>query len=254
MIEVSIGLVISAFIAGLLMFLAPCTLPLVPAYLAFISGVKQKDLEDPATAASARRAIVVNGLFFILGFSIIFIGFGMLAGFFGAQIGQFRGLLTQLGGVFIIIFGLMMLNVINITPLLKERRVEAPAIFKPGNPISAFVIGSTFALGWTPCVGPVLASVLLLASTEATVLSGGFLLAVFSVGLAVPFLLTAFLYTWATKAISRITIVTRWVSYIGGLFLIFIGILLLTDNFGLTVEYGYKLFGWFGFDALFDYL
>ncbi|MEM9336241.1 MAG: cytochrome c biogenesis protein CcdA [Patescibacteria group bacterium] len=254
MIEVSFALVVSAFIAGLLMFLAPCTLPLVPAYLAFISGVKQSDLQDPATAQAARRSILINGFFFVLGFSVVFIAFGMLAGFFGAQIGQFRGLLTQLGGVFIIIFGLMMLNVISIAPLLRERKLQAPAIFKPGNPLSAFVIGATFALGWTPCVGPVLASVLLLATTEATVVSGGLLLAVFSVGLSIPFLLTALLYARATKTIAAIAGITKFVSVVGGVFLIFIGVLLLTDSFGLTVEYGYKLFNFFGFEGLFDHL
>lgn len=254
MIEVTTALFISAFIAGVLMFLAPCTLPLIPAYLAFISGVKPEELNDPATAAKARRSIVFNGLTFVIGFSLVFITFGMLAGFFGSLIGQFRGVLTQVGGVFIIIFGLMVLGAIPLSKFFSGRGLPTPTILKPGNPLSALVIGATFALGWTPCVGPVLASVLFLATTEATVFSGGLLLAVFSLGMAVPFLLTAILYSRAAAMLTHSEVLLRWVSYIGGLFLILIGILLLTDNFGLTVEYGYKLFDIIGVDGLFDYL
>jgi cytochrome c-type biogenesis protein len=252
--EISIAFIVSAFIAGLLMFLAPCTLPLVPAYLAFISGVKQSDVADTDVGHKAKCQIIKNALAFILGFSTIFIGFGILAGLFGSFIGQFRGLLTQAGGVFIIIFGLMMLNVINIAPLMRERKLSMPKSLTPGKPLSAFLIGSTFALGWVPCVGPVLASVLLLASTSTTVFSGGLLLGVFSLGLAVPFLLTALLYAHASETIMRYGNFTKWISSIGGVFLVFLGILLLTDNFGLMVEYGYKVFNAVGFDGLFDHL
>lgn len=234
------------------MFLAPCTLPLVPAYLAFISGVKQTGVSDSKAGHKAKRQIIKNAIAFILGFSTIFIGFGILAGLFGTFIGEFRGILTQVGGMFIIIFGLMMLNVINIAPLMRDRKLSMPKSLTPGKPISAFLIGATFALGWTPCIGPVLASVLLLASTSTTVFSGGLLLAVFSLGLAVPFLLTAMLYARASETIMRYGNVTKWVSTIGGVFLIFIGVLLLTDNFGLTVEYGYRVFNFFGFEGLFD--
>ena len=254
MIEVSLGLIISAFVAGLLMFLAPCTLPLVPAYLAFISGVKRADLNDPRTADHARRQIIVNGIFFILGFSLVFVAFGMLAGLFGSQIGQFRGLLAQIGGLFVILFGLMMLNVIKITPLLRERRLAVPDVLKPGNPFSATVIGATFAFGWTPCVGPVLGTVLLLASAQSTVYSGGLLLAIFSLGLSIPFILTAFMYSRATKTIFRLQATTQLVSFIGGVFLIIIGMLLVSENFGLMVQYGNKLFNSLGVGMLFDYL
>lgn len=253
MIEVSLALIFSAFVAGILMFLAPCTLPLVPAYLAFISGVKPDALRDPATATQARRQIVINGMFFIIGFSLVFIAFGILAGFFGSFIGQFRGVLTQVGGAFIIFFGLLMLNVFNIDALMRERRVPLPTAIKPGNPVSASIIGATFALGWTPCIGPVLASVLLLATTEGSVWSGGLLLGVFSLGLAVPFFLTAVLYGKAATTITHIQPFLRVVSVIGGSFLVFIGVLLLTNSFGLTVEYGYRVFDLFGLSGLLDY-
>ena len=254
MVEIGVLFFISVFIAGVLMFLAPCSLPLVPAYLAFISGVKNEELANPKTRARARRAILLNGGMFVLGFTTIFVGFGLLAGLFGAQIGQFRNVLSQVGGGFIIIFGLMMLQIINIAPLMREHRLKMPAILTPGKPSSAFIMGSVFALGWTPCVGPVLASVLLLASTSTTVFSGGFLLAVFSLGLAVPFIITAVLFARASHVIATYSGVTKWVGRVGGAFLIFIGILLFTDNFGLTVEYGYKVFNFFGLDGLFELL
>ena len=254
MIEVGIGFAISVFIAGLLMFLAPCTLPLVPAYLAFISGVKSEELTDPNEKKAAKRAIRINGIAFVLGFSVVFVGFGLLAGLLGAQIGQFRNLLSQVGGAFIIVFGLMMLNVIKIAPLLKERKMQMPSFMTPGHPTSACGIGVTFALGWTPCVGPVLASVLLLASTSTTAVQGGVLLGIFSLGLAVPFLVTAVLYAEATTFITKFSSITKWISYVGGVFLIFLGLLLITGNFGFTVEYGYKIFNFIGFEGLFDHL
>ena len=177
----------------------------------------------------------------------------MLAGLAGSFIGQFRGLLSQIGGAFIIVFALMMLDVIRFAPLLKERKLQLPNSIKPGHPMSAGLIGIIFALGWTPCVGPVLASVLLLASTSATAFSGAFLLAIFSFGLAVPFLLTALLYERAGGMIAKYSWVSSAVSTIGGIFLLFIGFLLLTNNFGLTVEYGYQFFYWLGLESLFDH-
>lgn len=247
--EVTIVLVVSSFVAGLLMFLAPCTLPLVPAYLAFISGVRQSEMDQP----HLRRRIMVNGVAFVIGFTLIFTLFGMLAGFFGGFAGSLRDTLTQVGGVLIIIFGLMMLRVIPMGQFLKERHIVLPANIKPGHPLSAFLIGSIFALGWTPCIGPVLASILLLATTATTVYAGGFLLFVFSLGLAIPFLLTSLLYARASHLIERYARVSATISVIGGVFLIGIGLLLLFDNFGLTVQYGYELFGYLGFEGLFDY-
>ena len=252
--ELSIGLMVASFVAGLFMFLAPCTLPLVPAYLAFISGVSNKDLIDPQKKERAKKQIKQNALTFVFGFSVVFISFGILAGLFGSFVGQFRDLLSQVGGAFIIIFGLMMLGWLKIPALMSEKRLVAPAALTPGKPSSSILIGSVFALGWTPCVGPVLASVLLLASTSATAWQGGFLLVFFSLGLSVPFLVTASLYTKASYVITKYSWVTKWVSLIGGLFLIFIGILLLTNNFILTVEYGYKIFNFFGITGFYNLL
>lgn len=251
---ISIGFIISAFVAGLLTFLAPCTLPLVPAYLGFISGVSTKELANPETAKAAQRKIMINGLFFVLGFSIIFILFGTLAGTLGQKLATSRILLGQIGGGLIIIFGLFMLGAFKIPALMGEKRIKIPSFLHVGKPTSSLAIGSAFAIGWTPCVGPILGSILLLASTSTSVAQGAILLAVFSFGLAIPFIALAFAFSRATQYIKKVEKYLKWVSIIGGVFLVFLGILLLTNNFSLLIQYGYKLFDFINYEALLDYL
>lgn len=250
-----ISLIIPSFIAGLLTFLAPCTLPLVPGYLGFISGASLEDLKDPQKSSSAQRKIFLNGLFFIIGFSAVFIIMGTLIGFVGASLlAPYRLWLSRIGGIFVILFGLFMLNVVKIPFLRQEFQIKAPVVFSRGRPVNSFFLGSAFAFGWTPCVGPILGSILLLASTSATALQGGLLLSVFSLGLAIPFLVIAASIGSASRHIQDIS---RWlnaVSIIGGLFLIFLGILLLTGNIGLLISYGYRLFQFINYDRLLDYL
>jgi len=239
---IGIGLIISAFVAGLITFLAPCTLPLVPAYIGFISGVSTKDLEDPKKAKEARRKIFFNGLSFVIGFSVVFIVFGTLAGLVGQSLTPFRIWFTRIGGILVILFGLFMLGVFKLPFLQIEKRIKIPSFLTIGKPTSSLVIGSAFAFGWTPCVGPILGSILLLASAKTTALQGALLLTVFSAGLAIPFLLISIAFSRATKYIEKISKYLKWVSIIGGVFLILLGILLLTNNFSLLVQYGFKFF------------
>jgi cytochrome c-type biogenesis protein len=254
MIELSVEFVVSSFVAGLLTFLAPCTLPLVPAYLGFISGVNPEDLKDPLKSAGARRKIFLNGIFFILGFSLIFIIFGTLAGLLGQALVPWRIWLTRLGGAFVILFGLFMLGVFNLRFLQIDKRVAFPKWLTLGKPSSSFIIGGTFAFGWTPCVGPILGSILLLASTSTTAIQGALMLTIFSFGLSIPFILVALAYSKATYYIETITKHLKWVSIIGGIFLILLGLLLITDQFGLTIQYGYQLLDFINYDRLLDYL
>ncbi|MEX2436823.1 MAG: cytochrome c biogenesis protein CcdA [Candidatus Paceibacterota bacterium] len=254
MIELSIGFIFAAFFAGLLTFLAPCTLPIVPAYLGFISGVDQDALKDPATAKAARRKIFLNGLFFIAGFSLIFILFGVLVGFLGTALAPYRIWLSRIGGVLVILFGLFMLGFFDLPLFRNDKRISVPKWLTLGRSSSSFFIGGTFALGWTPCVGPILGSILLLAGTSGTALQGGLMLAIFSFGLAIPFLIIAFTFSKATFYIERISKYLKWVSIIGGVFLILIGLLLVTDNFGLTIQYGYELFDFINYERLLEYL
>jgi cytochrome c-type biogenesis protein len=252
--EFEIGFIISAFIAGLLTFLAPCTLPLVPAYLSFISGVDPKELRNPDTASAAQRKILVNGIYFILGFSLVFIIFGTLAGFIGQQLVPYRLWLTRVSGALIILFGFFMLGVFRLPVFQTEKRIPIPPWLTLGKPSSSLIVGSAFAFGWTPCVGPILGSILLLASSSMTVFTGALLLAVFSLGLAVPFISLAAGYSRASAYISAYTNYLRAVSIVGGVFLIILGSLLITGNFSLTIQYGYQIFDFIEYDRLLDYL
>jgi len=249
MLELSIGFVASAFLAGLLMFFAPCTFPLVPAFLAFISGAdvgKQQDSEI--------KLIVKNSVAFCLGFSFVFITFGILAGYAGELIGLTQGILAKIGGFIIVLFGLMMLDVIKINKFISSKSFAIPKAFTPGNVKSSALIGASFAFGWTPCVGPILASILFLASTQSSLLSGGFLLAVFSLGLSIPFILTAIFYDKLKEKFVNWAFITTFVMKIGGVFMIFFGGLLFFESYGILVEVGTKVFTYFGLDFIFEYL
>jgi cytochrome c-type biogenesis protein len=249
-----ISLIIPAFIAGILTFLAPCTLPLVPAYLGFISGTSLDDLKQPEKAKRARIKIFLNGLFFIVGFSTVFILFGTFAGLVGKTLFPYRIWLSRIGGIFVILFGLFMLNVLKFPFLQKEKQIRLPQIFKRGKPTSSFLIGTAFGFGWTPCVGPILGSILLLAATSATVSQGAILLTIFSAGLAIPFLAIAFGIGSAARYIAKFSKLLNVVSIIGGVFLVLLGILLFTNKMALLISYGYRLFDFINYDRLLDYL
>lgn len=250
-----LSLIIPAFIAGVLTFLAPCTLPIVPGYLGFISGSSLEDLKDPEKAKGVRWKIFLNGFFFMLGFSAVFIIMGTLVGFIAASfLAPYRLWLGRIGGVFVIIFGLFMLNVLKIPFLNREKQFKAPVIFKQGRPTNSFILGSAFAFGWTPCVGPILGSILLLASTSTSALQGALMLTIFSAGLAVPFLLIAIGIGSASRYIQNISKYLNVISFIGGIFLIFLGILLVSGNIGLLISYGYRLFQFINYEKLLDYL
>lgn len=250
-----LSLIIPAFIAGILTFLAPCTLPLVPGYLGFISGASLEDLKDPAKSKKARWKIFLNGFFFMLGFSAVFIIMGTLVGFISATLlAPYRLWLGRIGGIFVIIFGLFMLNVLKIPLLTQEKQLKAPAFFERGKPTNSFILGSAFAFGWTPCVGPILGSILLLASTSTSALQGALLLTIFSAGLAVPFLLIAIGIGSASRRVQNISKYLNIVSIIGGIFLIFLGVLLVMGKIGLLIAYGYQIFQFINYDRLLDYL
>ena len=227
---VDFSLIIPAFIAGLLTFLAPCTLPLVPGYLGFISGVSLKDLDDPVQKKKIRWKIFLNGLFFVIGFSLIFIFLGTLAGLGGQALFPYKIWFSRLGGIFVIIFGLFMLNVVKIPLFSKSAQIKVPfdklraglPFFQRGKTINSLLLGSAFGLGWTPCVGPILGSVLTLAASGGTVVQGAFLLSVFSLGLAIPFLIVALSISSASAYLHKISKYLNIISAIGGVFLIFL--------------------------------
>src|SRR3989338_373409 len=241
------------FLAGFLMFLAPCTLPIVPAYLAFFAGIPLSALSKRAAKRSARRAVVKNALAFVVGFSLVFIALGASAGLFGVFIGPWRYALAKLAGVVFIVFGLTMLGVTPLSALARERRIKLPAFLELGRPSSSLLIGALFALGWSPCIGPILGTVLLIASASSTALYGAALLALFSAGLAVPFLLCALLVSETTALLSKFAGIIRWLTVAGAAGLILVGVLMLTGATDLVVGWGYEIFNSTGYGALLNY-
>lgn len=247
-------LIIPAFIAGLLTFLAPCTFPLVPGYLGFISGVSANDLQDPSKQQYAKRKVFLNGLMYVLGFSLIFMLLGSAFGAAGSFLGQHRIWLSRVGGIFVIFFGLYLMHVFDLKALSflnREKRFRLTNKLHPGKPSSSFIFGMTFAFGWTPCVGPVLGSILVLASTSGTILEGTFLLAMFSLGLATPFLLLALAVGHAAAYVKKISRYLHIISVIGGIFLVFLGVLLLTDNLVIWIGKFYEWFDFFNIEERF---
>lgn len=252
------ALIIPAFIAGIITFFAPCTFPLVPAYLGFISGSSAAELRDPKSVGKARLKIFLNGFAFMLGVTLVFVAFGTALGFIGQSLIPWRILLSRIGGVFVIFFGLHMIGLLKFLPVAeflgRERRLKPPFSMPRGNLFGSFLLGGSFALGWTPCVGPILGSVLLLASTSSTAFQGGILLFVFSMGLAAPFLVIAAGFGVISAKTSKMVKYMKLVEAIGGIFLIALGILLFTGRFGLIISWGYRLFDFINYDVLLDYL
>src|SRR3989344_1153844 len=220
-----LSLLLPAFIAGLLTFLAPCTLPLVPGFLGFISGVSIKDFEKKESRVGARRKIFINGFLYVVGFTIVFVLLGSIFGLAGSTLVKYRFWLVNFSRILI-----------------------------PGKPLSSLLFGMVFAFGWTPCVGPVLGSILFLATTSGTVLQGAFMLFIFSLGLAIPFLMIALGFGHATEYIKKIAKYLGIISKVGGFLLVLLGILLLTDNVGIWIGYFYEVFSFINYEGLLDYL
>jgi cytochrome c-type biogenesis protein len=175
-----------ALIAGLLSFVSPCVLPLVPPYLCYIGGVSLDQLTGEGSEGGARRRVTLSALTFVLGFSTVFILLGATASAIGRLVASYLDVLAIIAGGVIIIMGLHFLGLLKIPFLYRQARMEIGN--RPAGPLGAYVVGLAFAIGWTPCIGPVLAAILAVAGAEETVMSGALLLAVYSLGLGIPFL------------------------------------------------------------------
>lgn len=219
-----------AFTAGLLSFLSPCVLPLIPSYASFITGMSLDELTSRDTSRTGvRRAVLVHGGLFILGFSAVFIALGASATFVGAAFQYYSGWIEKIGGAILVVFGLYLLGVIRLPGASREWRVHLAD--KPLGYAGTVVVGIAFGAGWTPCIGPVLGGILTLAATSASLGEGIGLLAVYSAGLAIPFML-------ATLALDRFLDASRgfrrwlpWVERASGVLLLLVGVLLLTGSF-----------------------
>ena len=229
----SLPLPIAAFLAGLVSFLSPCVLPLVPGYVSLISGVGVEELK--AQEAAILRKVMLNSIAFIVGFSIVFITLGALSTEVGQLAARYKSTLAEVAGVVIILFGLHLTGILRINALYADKRLHN---VKGGStPWGAFAIGFAFAFGWTPCVGPILAVILGFAAAQNSVSKGIGLLTIYSLGLAVPFLLTAFGIERFMKFYGGFRRYMHAVEVASGALLIALGILLVLGRFTLLSHY-----------------
>lgn len=224
--ELEIGIAV-AFAAGVLSFLSPCVLPLVPSYLSFVSGVGMEELEHGG--GDVRRTAFVHSLFFVLGFSLVFLTLGASATLLGRLLREYQIWIARVGGAVIVLFGLYLLGLRPGMFLQRERRVHLRD--KPLGYLGSTLVGITFGAGWSPCIGPILGGILTFAATRQTMTEGLLLLGVYSAGLAVPFLVSSLALSWFLATFDRFKQWIPWVERISGVLLIGVGLLLMSGRF-----------------------
>jgi len=216
----------TAVIAGLLSFLSPCVLPLIPGYLSFISGVSLDELSSREKARSHTWKVFINTLFFVIGFSLVFIFFGAIAPQIGAVI-KYKGIFSKVAGAIVFLFGLHVAGVFKVKWLNYEKRFHAGE--RKSGLLGSVVIGMAFAFGWTPCIGPILAAILTLASQQNSITQGVTLLAFYSAGLGIPFILTALLFNYLIGAFGFVKRHFRAIEITSGILLMIVGVLIFFD-------------------------
>lgn len=221
---------LAAFIAGVVSFLSPCVLPLVPGYLSFISGMSLEQLRAERRERSVSRVIVVNTVAFVVGFSLVFVAMGMIVSVAAGSVAtSLQRWLRWIGGGLIVVFGLHLIGVFQLKFLYQERRFEGPDVAR--GPGGALLLGMAFAAGWTPCIGPILSGILAIAATEGEMWTGGGLLSVYSAGLGIPFLLTGMATNRVLDLLDRTKRFLRVIEIAGGVLLVVVGIMIITNYF-----------------------
>jgi cytochrome c-type biogenesis protein len=230
---------LAAFVAGVLSFISPCVLPLIPGYLSFISGSTLDELrggsEAAASSGATRRRALVASVAFVMGFSLVFIALGASASAIGQFIMERLTILGQIAGVIIILFGLHTMGLLKIGWLYAEKRMHTQR--KPAGPFGAFLVGIAFAFGWTPCIGPILAAILAIAAAQETIGQGVQLLAVYSLGLGIPFIATSLAINKFFTAFARIRRHYHTIEMVSGALLVVIGVLIFTNRFTIIAQY-----------------
>ena len=225
---------IAAFAAGFLAFVSPCVLPLIPGYISFVSGVSVEEMRADAPPTTSRLQVFFTSLAFVLGFSLVFIALGASATAIGKFLFAKLPLLSKIAGVILIVFGLHTMGVFRLAFLETEKRVHAQR--KPAGPLGAMLVGVAFAFGWTPCIGPILGGILAIAGSRNSVGEGITLLAVYSLGLGIPFLLTSLAINQFFGAAKRIRRYYHAIELTSGALLVVIGLLIMTGQLTLIVR------------------
>ena len=237
MVELTLAV---AFIGGLISFFSPCIIPLIPAYISHLSGTSVMELQKRKSKGLQLR-VFTNAIFFVLGFTLLFMAIGLSIGYVSEIFPQFNIWLARIGGAIIIAFGLHTLGILKIPFLETERRLHVQVASK--NYLSSATLGAAFGIGWSPCVGPILASILVLAGSSASALTGGSLLVAYSIGLAIPFLITGLFTSAVSKFIQQANKYFGVVNIIAGILLIGLGIIVFTNNFSRVLALFVELTG-----------
>lgn len=224
---------LAAFVAGFLSFISPCVLPLIPGYISFVSGASLEEMR--AGQGAARRQVLISSLAFVLGFSLVFIALGASATAIGRFIFDKQPILSKIAGALIIIFGLHMMGLFKLAFLDNEKRAQTRR--KPAGPLGALLVGIAFAFGWTPCIGPILAGILVVAGSRDTIAEGVLLLAIYSLGLGVPFLLTSLAIDRFFSVAAAIRRHYHAIELTSGGLLVGIGLLIFTGQLTVIVRY-----------------
>jgi cytochrome c-type biogenesis protein len=217
-----------AFLAGLLSFLSPCVLPLLPSYVSFITGVSFEQLTSEKDRKRVRFLTITNSFAFVAGFSAVFISLGASSSFFGQLLYQYQEWIRIVGGILVIIFGLFISGIIKLDLFLKEKRLHLHG--KPAGYLGSFIVGMTFAAAWSPCIGPILGTILLYAASEGSTSYGLKLLSVYSLGLGLPFLLSSFALNTFLSYSKVLYRFMKVIMLLSGLLLIIFGIMLLSNK------------------------
>lgn len=226
---------LAAFSAGLLSFVSPCVLPLVPSYISYITGLSVEQLTDVSERAKFKKAIVLNSLLFIAGFSAVFIAFGASASLLGQVLVTYQDYIRRIGGVLIVVFGLYLLGVLNLNFLKMEHRYQFRN--RPAGYLGSFFIGVAFAAGWTPCVGPVLGSILLYAGTTDSLIDGIMLLTSYSLGLGLPLFLTALGVDRFLAYFREVRAYLWGVSTVSGVLLVVVGVMIYANSLTMVTSF-----------------
>jgi cytochrome c-type biogenesis protein len=231
---------IGAFLAGLLSFLSPCVLPLIPSYITYITGLSFSDLDAEHPTHVVRRKTMLHSLAFVSGFTVVFVLLGASATYIGSFLQQHMDLVRKIGGILIIAFGIHVTGLIPLKWLLGEKRLSLK--HKPAGYLGSFLVGLAFAAGWTPCIGPILASILMIAATEEKVAHGIVLLLLYSIGLGIPFLLSSLALHRFITIFNRFKKYIRLFEIITGFFLVVVGVLIFTNWLAILSGYANMLF------------
>ncbi len=227
MSEISTIAVLTAFAAGIVSFLSPCVLPLVPGYVSYMAGYSLRDVQNPADA-QARIAALIASLFFVLGFSTVFVALGASATALGQLLLKYRYEANIVGGAIVIVFGLLTTGLVRISWFQRDFRLH-PHV-RSGQPMEAYLLGLAFGFGWTPCIGPVLGAILTLSAISATASSGILLLGAYSLGLGVPFLATAAFTGAFSKRLKSMGRIGRYLQIGAGVVMIIMGVAMITGQ------------------------